>query len=143
MAAEHHPSYDFLFAEHDIPEDDTICYLNSGSAEESDPRRIQVDQNTFILPPKSIYHSCSPNGHIDWSDLALKACWPISKGEAITYHYGTSELDYDIGAFHCECGLEEGCLGYFRGFKYMMPQQQAKILPMASPYISSWFLSNI
>ncbi|MEK7153873.1 MAG: SET domain-containing protein-lysine N-methyltransferase [Patescibacteria group bacterium] len=112
--------------------------LDLGQTEtfEADPRRIQITDTLFLLPPQLIYHSCEPNAYIDWPHLLLRASRPIAKQALITYHYGTSELDYEVGAFQCECG-SRACVGYFRGFMYMLPEQQSVIRDYLSPYIRS------
>ena len=128
------PTYKFLVGEKLYAPDDMICALGSTPCQPNDPRRMQVDQATFILPPTIIYHSCDPNSYIDWKTIELKALKPITIGETVTYHYGTSEDDYTIGTFHCECGAEH-CAGEFRGFKFMDEKDREAIKPYLSPYL--------
>ena len=125
---------EFLIAEHDYEKDDTILYLGTRHTTKEDNRRIQLSKTEYILPPKMIYHSCSPNAFIDWNDMTLRALVKIFKNEKITYHYGTSEYDYSVGAFACNCGSED-CVEYFSGFKNMTFEQQQAISESTSDYI--------
>ena len=66
--------------------------------------------------------------------MTLKAIQAIQAGEYITYHYGTSEEDYSIGAFDCTCGLNN-CVRHFRGFRYMNAEQRNRIKDRISHYL--------
>lgn len=118
---------------------DLILELGDIATYEEDPRRIQVDQNHFILPPALLYHSCEPNAYIDWQKMQLLALRPISFDEIITYHYGTSEDDYSIGAFECTCGYSN-CVGDFQGFRFMTDTQRVLIARYISPYLKEKYL---
>ncbi len=127
-------AYKFLVSEKQFAPGDTICALGSTPCKLDNSKRIQVNETTFILPPAIIYHSCNPNSFIDWKTMELKALKPIEIGETITYHYGTSEDDYTVGAFHCECGAKH-CVGEFRGFKFMSTEDRVTIKPHLSPFL--------
>ena len=133
--------YQFLRADRDIRIAEAICFLGKKRIDYIDPRRIQVSASLFILPSACIYHSCSPNAYINWNTLKLKSLKPLEKGETITYHYGTSEYDYSVGAFLCRCGAIN-CVGYFKGFKYLSRKLQRDIVNFCSPYIKSLWKSE-
>jgi hypothetical protein len=126
----------FMVAERDYVPEEAILVLGTATTDRTDPRRIQVTGSCFILPPKLLYHSCKPNAYIDWQDMTLRADNHIAKDDVVTYHYGTSELDYSVGAFLCKCGSSR-CVGYFSGFLYMQPAQQTALYPRLSPYIQA------
>lgn len=130
----------FLITEREYVPDEVIISLGNTPTEKENPERIQVDKEKFILPPKDIYHSCKPNAKIDWNSMSLKACDVISKGTIVTYHYGTSEDDYRIGAFHCTCG-DADCIKYFQGFKYLSKRHRDKIKEMLSPFLKEKYYS--
>jgi hypothetical protein len=127
---------DFFRAEAAYMPGELLLKLGQEETSEDDPRRIQVTESTFILPPRLIYHSCVPNAYIDWQDMSLKALRAITNGERITVHYGTSEYDYGIAAFACDCG-NITCVEHFGGFKCMVPWQQEAISAYLSPYLRS------
>src|SRR3989344_7226590 len=126
----------FLIAERNYLPQESIINLDNNPTDRNNPGRIQVDENSFILPPKDIYHSCDPNAYIDWNTMKLKALKAIKKGSAITYHYGTSEYDYAVGEFDCICG-NLNCLKQFRGYKYLSFRQREQIKYYLSPYLKS------
>lgn len=126
----------FLIATKKYLKNEIIINLGNNPAEENNPGRIQVSKNKFILPPKDIYHSCNPNARISWDSMNLVACDEILKGDIITYHYGTSEDDYRIGAFQCACGSPD-CISYFQGFKYLNSVQRNRIKDTISPYLKN------
>lgn len=130
----------FLIAERKYLPGEVIINLGNKPTEKENPGRIQVDAETFILPPKGIYHSCKPNTYIDWDSMNLKASEVIPKGATLTYHYGTSEDDYLIGAFHCTCG-NSNCVKYFQGFKYLSKEQRDKIKQILSPFLKKKYYS--
>lgn len=124
----------FLIAEREYLPGEIIVHVGNTSTEKENPGRIQVDEATFILPPKDIYHSCEPNCYIDWRTMDLKALINIPVGTTITYHYGTSEDDYRIGSFQCNCG-SQNCVKNFEGFKYLSQEQRDKMKDMLSPFL--------
>jgi hypothetical protein len=126
----------FLAAPDKFFKDQIILRLGSVEAQKNSSDRLQVDETHYILPPAMIYHSCDPNSYINWNNMTLNALRDISKGETITYHYGTSEYDYTVGAFQCDCG-SKNCIGFFSGFLAMSPNQQLLIADYISPYIRS------
>ncbi len=113
---------------------EVILNLDDNQTQKENLGRIQVHERKFILPPKDIYHSCKPNAYIDWSSTQLKALEIIPKEKLITYHYGTSEDDYRIGAFHCNCGSSD-CVQFFQGCKYLTKAQRDKIKDLLSPFL--------
>lgn len=75
-----------------------------------------------------IAHNCEPNAYIDWKTMELKALRPISLHELVTYHYGTIEDDYSIGAFSCTCEASH-CINLEVGPQYRkFPALLEKIL---------------
>lgn len=126
--------YNFLVAEKKYKAGENICSLGDVPCPTSDPKRLQINEFKYILPPHVICHSCSPNAYIDWKTSNLRALVHIVQGEKITYHYGISEDDYSIGQFACTCG-SKSCLGVFRGFKYMSGKERLRIKKYISPYL--------
>lgn len=124
----------FLYTKMAYQKGDVLMRLGSTKCQEDDSSRIQVDASTFILPPKLLAHSCEPNAYIDWFTMELKALRSISKGSLVTYHYATSEDDYCIGQFRCECG-STNCIGEFCGFMFLPDKERQRIEPFISPYL--------
>lgn len=118
----------FLVTKRSFKPGDVVTLLGNTSTQRKNPGRIQVDNDRFILPPKDVYHSCQPNGYIDWNTMELIALVEITKNTLITYHYGTSEDDYRIGAFDCTCG-SVACI------KYLTTKQRDKIKDKLSPFL--------
>jgi hypothetical protein len=124
----------FLTAIREYLPNEVIIHLGNKPTDKENPGRIQVNEETFILPPLDIYHSCKPNAFIDWNSMDMKAFGVIPKGATVTYHYGTSEDDYRIGAFDCTCGHHD-CIGHFQGCKYLTRAQRKKIKHLLSPFL--------
>ncbi len=125
---------EFLTADHEYAPNQVVLKLGGSQTNAFNPRRIQVSDLVYILPPKMIYHACDPNAYIDWQDMTLRALRDILQNEIVTYHYGTSEYDYTVGAFQCDCG-SKNCVGFFSGFKDMKLALQLHIVGNASEYI--------
>lgn len=128
------PKETFLYTDKTYNKGDVLMSLGRTPCPSSDSSRIQVDDRTFILPPKLLAHSCEPNAYIDWQTMELKALRPIDKGTLVTYHYGTSEDDYRIGKFQCECGSRL-CIGEFQGFMFLSDNEKNRIKESVSPFI--------
>lgn len=128
------PKETFLYTDKQYRKGDVIMRLGNTPCPSTDSSRIQIDENTFILPPKLFAHSCEPNAYIDWDTLTLKALQQTSEGTLVTYHYGTSEDDYRIGKFQCKCGSPL-CVGVFQGFTYLSDKEKERIREFVSPYI--------
>lgn len=126
----------FLYAERQYAAGELLLTLGNKMTVKTDPYRMQVTADYFIVPPSLLYHSCAPNAYVEWDDLTLRAGQDIVRGDLVTYHYGTSELDYTVGAFTCQCG-SPACVGEFRGFMYLEPNQQLELYEKSSPYIKS------
>lgn len=126
--------YDFFVAGKKYEVGESIFSLGNIPCRISDPKRLQINEFKYILPPYVICHSCSPNSYIDWKTNTLKALISIAQGEKVTYSYGTSEDDYSIGKFTCTCG-SKSCIGIFKGFKYMSEKERLKIKKYISPYL--------
>lgn len=126
--------YTFLVAKKSFKQNGHICFLGNIPCLKSDPKRLQISESEYILPPFVIAHSCHPNSYIDWHVHELKALKHIQKGEIITYHYGTSEDDYQIGKFNCSCGSKL-CVGIFKGFAYMTKEERMGVKDYVSPYL--------
>lgn len=126
--------YEFYKASRSYVPNETIVFLGNDPCDSTDPRRIQISETEFIKPPYIFVHKCRPNARIDWKTLTMKALESIQAGNLVGYHYGTSEDDYTVGAFTCECGADE-CVGYFRGFAFMNDVQRKRVRPFVSPFI--------
>lgn len=135
------PKETFLYTDRVYTKGDVLMFLGNTPCPSSDSSRIQVDDHTFVLPPKLLAHSCEPNAYIDWKTLTLKALRQISEGTLVTYHYGTSEDDYQIGKFQCECG-SHSCVGEFKGFMYLSDKEKERIKNFVSPYIWKKYFIN-
>lgn len=126
--------YEFYRAIRSYSPNETIVFIGRDPCEPTDPKRIQISETEYIKPQHIFVHSCNPNGYIDWETLTMRALKNIQSGAFVSYHYGTSEDDYTVGAFHCECGSNV-CLGDFRGFAFMDETQRERIQSFVSPYI--------
>jgi hypothetical protein len=126
----------FLVAQEDYIPEQIILKLGSTKTSKDNASRIQISEKEYILPPVQIYHACEPNAYINWDQMTLKAQRTILKNDRITYHYGTSEYDYGVGAFKCDCGSKL-CVGYFSGFRDMTHDEQARLINHASEYIAN------
>lgn len=133
--------YKFLTAHKSFSAQELICPLGNKTCSVTDPKRLQKDEQTFILPPFIIYHSCNPNAYIQWSTMELKALRSVKKGDVVTYHYGTSEDDYSVGMFVCRCKAIL-CVGRFKGFSSMNDRQRMSIKKFISPYLLSKYYSK-
>lgn len=99
---------------------------------------VQIDENVHLEgPPESmsnyINHSCNPSCYIDWPSLSFVALRTIQVGEAVTFHYCTSEWDMKE-KFECKCEAVS-CLGTIGGAKHLGPEDIEAILPRLSPYL--------
>ena len=99
---------------------------------------VQIDENVHLEGPPEfmgnyINHSCNPSCYIDWPSLSFVALRPINVGEAITFHYCTSEWDMEE-KFECRCGAAS-CLGIIRGAKYLCTEDIEAFLPHLSPFL--------
>lgn len=128
------PKDTFLYTNRKFRTGDVIMRLGNAPCPSSDSSRIQVDDHTFILPPKLLAHSCQPNAYIDWISMELRALYSLDKGTLVTYHYGTSEDDYRVGKFTCECGSPL-CVGMFPGFMYLSDKEKKQIKELVSQHI--------
>ena len=131
----------FLYTDKAYSRGDVLMFLGSVPCPSTDSSRIQIDDHTFILPPKLLAHSCEPNAYIDWQTMKLKALRTMQKGTLVTYHYGTSEGDYRIGKFQCECG-SPSCTGEFQGFMFLSDKEKIRIKDFVSPYIRKKYFDN-
>ena len=135
------PKETFLYTDKSYSKGDVLMYLESVSCPSTDSSRIQVDDQSFILPPMLLAHSCEPNAYINWQTMKLKALRTMQKGTLVTYHYGTSEGDYRIGKFQCECG-SPSCTGEFQGFMFLSDKEKIRIKDFVSPYIRKKYFDN-
>lgn len=126
--------YVFVRTARKFLKDEVIMSLGDISCQKEDPRRLQIAQDAYILPPDVIAHSCKPNAYIDWHSMKLKALQTIYQNDMVTYHYGTSEEDYTIGAFFCSCASPR-CIGYFQGYKFMTREQRKEIERFVAPWL--------
>ncbi len=124
----------FFYTEKSYSKGDVVMFLGNIPCPSTDSSRIQIDDHTFILPPKLLAHSCQPNAYIDWQTMELKVLHSLDEGVLVAYHYGTSEDDYRIGKFQCECGSPL-CIGEFQGFRFMKEKEKKLIKDFVSPYI--------
>lgn len=78
-------------------------------------------------------HSCDPNAVLDGRVLLARRA--IAADEEVTFDYDTNEWDM-AEPFLCNCGTRR-CRGWVRGFRHLSPDQQADLLPMASPHLAA------
>ena len=78
-------------------------------------------------------HSCEPSAALDAERLCFVAARDIAPGEAVTFNYLTSEWDM-VAPFDCQCGAT-GCFGRIRGFRYLSPDEQARLEPLLTPFL--------
>lgn len=135
------PKQTFLYTDKTYDKGDVLMSLGSTPCPSSDSSRIQIDENTFILPPKLLAHSCQPNAYIIWQTMELKALRPLGEGSLVTYHYGTSEDDYRVGKFQCKCGSHT-CIGEFQGFMFLSDKEKIRIKDFVSPYIRKKYFDH-
>lgn len=124
----------FLYTDKAYSKGEVLMILGKTMYLPTNSSRIQVDDHTFILPPKLLAHSCEPSAYIDWTTMELKALRSLDQGTLVSYHYGTSEADYRIGKFRCECG-SPSCIGEFQGFMFLSDKEKIRIKDFVSPYI--------
>ena len=105
---------------------------------------IQIDVDRHIEPDslvtgaapapwKFLNHSCDPNLEIDPGAECFAARREIAEGEELTFNYLTTEWDM-ASPFDCTCG-HPSCFGRIRGFRYISPEEQSRLLPAAAPHI--------
>jgi hypothetical protein len=76
-------------------------------------------------------HACEPSALIRGRDVT--AVRDIVKGEAVTFHYCTTEYDM-ASPFHCHCGSPR-CLGVIRGARHLTPTQRRRLLKWLPDYL--------
>lgn len=82
-------------------------------------------------PWRYMNHSCDPNTRIH--EREVLAVRDIAVGEAVTFHYNTTEYEM-AEAFECRCG-SAGCDGLIRGAKYLTDDQRARLGPWLADYL--------
>lgn len=76
-------------------------------------------------------HACEPTTRI--LDRDVIAVRDIAAGEAVTFHYGTTE--YDMAApFDCHCGSAR-CMGTIRGARHLTPAQRRRLAKWLPDYL--------
>ena len=141
-----------VFAAMDIQKNARILQFNGhlGTDKDTSDTALEVGEGLFlehaVLPHGHINHSCWPNARIDWSDLWLRATRRIECGEEITVHYGTfayDEVNLEKNhSFTCHCG-ESGCVGTFRGFRYLDREDKRRVAPTAADHVIRSFLRDL
>jgi SET domain len=76
-------------------------------------------------------HSCAPNAVM--RGLEVVALHRIEPGDAVTYHYCTTEFEM-AAPFTCECGHPH-CLGTVRGFKHLPLEEQTRLRPWLAEHL--------
>ncbi len=76
-------------------------------------------------------HACEPSARI--LDREVVAVRDIAEGEAVTFHYCTTE--YDMATpFHCHCGSAR-CLGLIRGARYLTATERRRLNKWMADYL--------
>lgn len=68
-------------------------------------------------------HACEPTTRIQ--DREVVAVRDIAEGEAVTFHYCTTEYDM-ASPFDCHCGSRR-CMGTIRGARHLTPAERAHL----------------
>jgi len=100
-------------------------------------RIMQVDDDCFLEGVGGIEdfinHGCDPNAGFNTDGTALMALRDIEPGEEILFHYATCE-NHSGWRQSCGCG-SPSCRGMVVGFRDLEPTDQARLLPIALPYL--------
>jgi hypothetical protein len=100
-------------------------------------RIMQIDEDWYLEGTGDlvdfINHSCDPNLGFDATGEHFIALRDIAAGEELLFHYSTSENDPDWSV-RCECGSRL-CSGRIAGFGNLPASEQARLLPIALPYL--------
>lgn len=131
------------YATCDIRKDEVILYLKKPSRKIDHPTAytIQFDKDIHYEPLRGTYylnHSCNPTGYIFFDDCSFRALRDVRKGEELTFHYCTTELELSA-PFQCVCG-SENCMGWIRGFMHMSEGERERLFPLLSPYLRNILL---
>ena len=123
-----------------------VLFRVNGSVTDRPSRySIQIDERRHIdLAPDTpldsmkvdatwrfLNHSCAPNAFLQGLDVV--ALRPIAQGEAVTYHYCTTEFDMAV-PFECMCGHHQ-CLGTVRGFAHLPLTEQMRLQPWLAEHL--------
>ena len=76
-------------------------------------------------------HSCAPSAFL--RGLEVVALHRIEPGDAVTYHYCTTEFEM-AAPFECECGHRH-CLGMVRGFAHLPHTEQTRLRPWLAEHL--------
>lgn len=80
-------------------------------------------------------HACEPNAMFRGPQLvALRS---IRKGEAISFHYATTEWDM-AEPFLCHCG-STCCAGQIRGFRWLTDKERQRLRPWLAAHLLARF----
>jgi len=130
---------------------ETILLIEGRTINHPSMYSVQVgDEQHVELPPNTtggddldtrlwqyLNHSCDPSAAI--VDRALIALRPMTRGDAITFDYNTTE--YDIASpFTCACGSCSGRV--IRGFKHLTHAEQMDLAPRLASYLRSKILAD-
>lgn len=106
--------------------------LQIGPLEHLEPAFDSDDPSGFESSSwRFLNHSCAPNARVQFPQLI--AASPIGVGEEITFNYNTTEYEL-IEPFRCQCGAIH-CAEWIRGFKFVEPEDRARLLPLLPPYL--------
>lgn len=123
-----------------------VLFHVSGSVTDRPSRHsIQIDERSHLevapdMPLNTmkvdaiwrfLNHSCAPSAFL--RDLDVVALHPIALGEAVTYHYCTTEFDMAV-PFECTCGHQR-CLGTVRGFAHLSLSEQMRLQPWLAEHL--------
>lgn len=98
-----------------------------------DPHRYVKGAATDPAPWKYLNHSCDPNLEANFSTMHFMARREIAAGEELSFNYLTTEWDM-ASPFECICAAP-GCFCTIRGFKYLSPEDQIRLLSSSAPHI--------
>jgi hypothetical protein len=76
-------------------------------------------------------HACEPTARI--LDREVIAVRDIAAGEAVTFHYCTTEYDM-ASPFACYCGSRR-CMGVIRGARHLTPAQRRRLQKWLPDYL--------
>lgn len=122
-----------------------LFHINGSVTDRPSRYSIQIDERRHIdLAPDTpldtmkvdaawrfLNHSCAPNAFLRGLDVV--ALRPIALGEAVTYHYCTTEFEMAV-PFECVCGHRQ-CLGTVRGFTHLPLTEQMRLQPWIAEHL--------
>jgi len=128
-----------VFATDSFVEDEIVLEFEKNFIKSPTRTSMQIDDGIYqeCVDSEAVeiffYHSCNPNGYINFQDLTYRALNNIKKGAELSFNYNSTEWDM-LERFQCQCKFEN-CYGQIHGFKYLNLQQKKELKPILSPFL--------